>query len=143
MGKIPCQEGAGIQEVQEAGMDSGLAIRPVAGAAEAAYGRPEVQPVRAAVPTVLPPSNTVTAASDTASAGGYDSGRDAAAQQRARQFVLDPQTREVIFRVIDVRTGEVDQQVPDAALLRVRAYVRAMAKGESLLEAEAGTDRAV
>src|SRR5499426_2065864 len=126
---------------QEAGMDSGLTIRPIAGSAEAAYVRLEPAAVRAAVATTLAPSQTVTAANDSARSAAHDPARNGAAQTNVtREFVLDPQSREVIFRVIDVRTGQVQRQVPDAALMRMRAYTRAMANGKSPLDAASDTD---
>lgn len=135
-------------------MDSGLTIRPTASVAETVYVRPETPPVRAAVPTMLAASRTVSASSESGRAAGYDPAHDTVPQQRAagslsqqqdttRVVLLDPQSREVIYRVIDVRTGQVDRQIPDAALLRLRAYNRALLKGESSLQAESGTDRAV
>src|SRR5919197_2036273 len=98
---------------QEAAMDSGLTIRPIPNVAETAYVRPEPAPVPAAVPTTLAPSNTVTAASGSGGAGVHDPARDAAAEkQTTRDIVIDAQTREVIYRVIDMRTGQVNRQVP-------------------------------
>jgi FlaG protein len=117
-------------------MDSGLSIRPIATGAEAAMVRPEAAPVKTAVATMLAPSKSVTAAHDTSRSAAEDS-RNAAAQQSRREFSFDAQTREVIFRVIDVRTEQVERQVPDAALLRMRAYTRAMAEGKSPLDPDA------
>jgi len=121
-------------------MDSGLTIRPIAGSAETAYVRLEPAAVRTAVATTLAPSKTVTAADDAARSAAHDPARNAAATNVQREFVLDPQSREVIYRVIDVRTGQVQRQVPDAALMRMRAYTRAMADGKSPLDAGADTD---
>jgi uncharacterized FlaG/YvyC family protein len=53
--------------------------------------------------------------------------------------VLDPHSREVIFRVRDERSGRVVRQVPDEALLRLRAYQRAIAEGEAPLQAFSDT----
>ena len=39
-----------------------------------------------------------------------------------RTITIDPQSREVIYRVIDARTRQVLWQLPDAALLRNKAY---------------------
>jgi hypothetical protein len=44
-------------------------------------------------------------------------------------FVIAPQSREVIYRVMDMRTRQVLWQVPDAALLRSRAYAQALKDG--------------
>jgi hypothetical protein len=118
---------------QEAAMDSGLTIRPSANVAEAAYARPEPTPAPAAVATTLAASKSVVATADSARSAGHDRAHNPLLlqQQSTRSdVVIDSQTREVIYRVIDVRSGEVDHQVPDAALLRMRAYHRELAKDD-------------
>jgi hypothetical protein len=124
-------------------MDSGLTIRPTASVAETVYVRPEASPVRTAVATTLAPSQSVTAAPATQNSS-YDSARHAVAdQQTMRQIIIDPQSREVIYRVIDVRTGQVNHQVPDEALLRLKAYARTVVDRQSQPKEENVTDRAV
>lgn len=44
----------------------------------------------------------------------------------ARRIVLEPKTREVIYQSVNEETGEVVRQVPDEAILRLRAYAREM-----------------
>ena len=56
------------------------------------------------------------------------------------EVIIDPQTREVIYRIIDVRSRQVIRQVPDEALLRVRAYARALANGEAPSKAQNQAD---
>ena len=111
-------------------MDSGLTIRPIASGAEAALVRPEAPALRNAVATTLAPAQTVTAAADAGRSAGHDPARSQN-QNLSREFILDPQTREVIFRVIDVRSGQVERQVPDAALMRLRAYLRTEQDGKA------------
>jgi flagellar protein FlaG len=43
-----------------------------------------------------------------------------------RKISIDPKTREVVYQSVDQRTGEVVRQVPEEALLRLRAYARAL-----------------
>jgi hypothetical protein len=108
-------------------MDSGLTIRPIPNIAEMAYARPHPAPVPAAVTTTLAASKAVTAPARAEGVAGHDSARYAALESHtARDVIIDPQTREVIFRTIDVRTRQVQSQIPDAAILRLKAYVRAM-----------------
>jgi uncharacterized FlaG/YvyC family protein len=122
-------------------MDTGLTIRPTGSVAQASYVRPEAAPVREAVATDLAPSRAVTAAEAQAPALRQDSVRTSLAQHATtREIVLDPQSREVIYRVMDVRSGRVVHQVPEQALLRMRAYVRALSNGLSPNEAQAQTD---
>ena len=51
-------------------------------------------------------------------------------QDTSLNIVLDPQSREVIFREILKRNGEVVDQTPGEAMLKLRAYYREMANPE-------------
>jgi hypothetical protein len=114
-------------------METGLTTRP--GVATQAVVRPEPVPARQTVATELAPSQSVTASAESANARN-DGPNNALLKGTAREFVLDAQSREMIFRVVDVRSGRVVRQVPDEALMRLRAYNRAMANGESPVEAQ-------
>ena len=46
----------------------------------------------------------------------------------------------MIFRTVDVRSGRVVRQVPDEAIMRLRAYNRTLANGKSPLESDSNTD---
>jgi hypothetical protein len=128
-------------------MESGLAIRPTATIAETVLVRPEPAPVRNAVATTLAASRSVTATADSTRPTGHDPARNTQQQQQrqpqaqmTRELVIDPQTREVILKVVNARTGQVDHQVPDEALLRMRAYHRTLANGEQPAERDGNTD---
>lgn len=115
-------------------MDTGIAVRTVSNVAATDYARPASAPVQEAVRTVLDPAKSVTAtATGDKPRNDLLSGRDASLN---RQFVIDPQTREVIFRIMDTRTRQVVRQVPDQALMRMRAYARALADGKTPNSAE-------
>lgn len=127
-------------------MDTSLTIRPQTGVQSTDYARPAAIEVPA-VPTVLPATQTVSAlgagtstSSDsdlarTANPPGQDQPAQyqakAAADATMRVVVLDPATREVIFRVVDSRSRQVLKQVPDEALLRMRAYNKAVQDGKT------------
>jgi hypothetical protein len=115
-------------------MDAGLAIKPVAGTVAPEIGRPAVASVDPGVPTDLPQSKAVNPAAPSIppdnSAGEYTT----------HDVTIDPQLREVIYRVIDTRTRQVLQQVPDQALLRTRAYSKAIENGSSPFAAQAQAD---
>ena len=124
-------------------MDAGLTARPVAGVAVTDYVRPAAAATAGTTPTDLPPKQTVTPAQGTTptrndtpqpASSGTPSDYD------VRSVTIDPQTREVIYRVIDSRTNQVISQVPDQTLLRNRAYSRAIANGATLVEAENQAD---
>lgn len=53
------------------------------------------------------------------------------APARERQLSIDPVTRSLVSLVFDGETGELLSQVPDVAILRMRAYAR-----EALAELE-------
>jgi hypothetical protein len=81
-------------------------------------------PVAQAVATDLSPAKSVTAVENPQPV------RNDTAANYQHTVVLDPATQDLIFRVIDVRSRQVVRQVPDEALLRMRAYSRALAQGK-------------
>ena len=89
-------------------------------------------PVAQAVATDLSPAKAVTAA-ETAQPLRNDASRSSDLYQHT--VVLDPATQDLIFRVIDVRSRQVVRQIPDEALLRMRAYARALSDGKGMTEA--------
>jgi hypothetical protein len=98
-------------------MDTGLTLKSVANPAQMSDPRPDAA-ARAAVATELAPAQAVTAANGTSNTQATD-------DSRVRQIILDPHSREVIYRVVDVRSRRVVRQVPEEAMLRLRAYTRA------------------
>jgi hypothetical protein len=114
-------------------MDTGLGIRPNANTAQPTIVRPEPAPVREAVATDLAPAKSVTASTG-AGATRHDSA-PAVQDAHVRKIVLDAHSREVIYQVLDVSSGQVVRQMPDEAMLRLRAYTRAVADGMSPNEA--------
>jgi len=106
-------------------------IAPSAGAPPLVPTRPAPTPVAEAVATDLAPAKTVTAASP-ASAGHNDPDTS---DQYQHTVLLDPITRNLVFRTIDVRSRQVVRQVPEQAVLRMQAYARALAQGKSNTEA--------
>jgi flagellar protein FlaG len=120
-------------------MDAGLTIKPVTGVAITDYARPAATVGTAA--TDLPTEQTVTpASSPTPTANNTPQPGSSSSDYDTRSITIDPQTREVIYRVIDSRTKQVITQVPDQTLLRNRAYSRAIANGSSPFEAQAQAD---
>jgi hypothetical protein len=104
-------------------------IAPSAGAPPVVDRLPSA-PVTQAVATDLSPAKTVTAA-ETALAAQNNPSSDL----YQRTVILDPATQDLIFRVIDVRSRQVVRQIPDTALLRMRAYAQALAQGKGMIEA--------
>jgi hypothetical protein len=110
-------------------MDVAGAIRPLpAAAAQPLPANVGAQPT--AVKTVLPAAATVKA-SDSSDAVRLDArrGPNAALDEAVRRAVerhiaIDPETKSLVFRVVDERSGEVKRQIPDEVILRLRAHVR-------------------
>lgn len=106
--------------------------------------RADPQPVREAVATDLSPDKTVTATAP-AEAASVEISRAARAMQDnsadevRKETTKDRETNELVFRTTDTRTGQVVQQIPDEAILRLRAYIAA-AQAKPQQESSAGTE---
>jgi hypothetical protein len=121
-------------------MDTGVAIKPVAGVGQTDPVRPSI-PVPTDFAPDLPGAKAVGAAPAPATTqNDAAAGNSPSAPYIARDVHIDAQSREVIYRVIDTRTRQVIRQVPDEALLRNRAYSRAIADGATPLAAQAKAD---
>jgi hypothetical protein len=118
-------------------VDAAVTIKPAATIAASALSRPDPAPVRQAVATELAAPKAVTAATDAARAAGADAQK----ANLTREVFIDAQMREVIFRVIDERSRRVVRQVPDQALLRMRAYNKALTDGLKPSQARAMADQ--
>jgi hypothetical protein len=87
--------------------------------------------LQTAVATELDAARSVTAANAASAAPGYDAALVASQRQdTAQNIVLDPQSREVIFREVSRQSGEVIDQIPGEVMLKMRAYQREMANPE-------------
>src|ERR1041384_1755740 len=91
-------------------MDSGLTVRPIGVTTQPGAVRPDVGPVREAVPTNLAPAQTVTAAAkpDEARQDALQSGTSDPSY--VRKIILDAQSRDVIYRVIDPKSGRAPRR---------------------------------
>ena len=122
-------------------MDAGITIKPVTGVAVADYVRPAAAAVQTVAPTDLPEGKAVNPLADsTPTQNNTPHPQAATATFITRGFVIDPQSREVIYRVLDTRTRQVLWQVPDAALLRSRAYAQALKEGSTQAASKIVTD---
>ena len=106
-------------------------ITPPGAIQQAFASRPEPAAVAQAVATELPSAKAVTAANPAAptldSAVSFSDPYE-------YQVLVDPATHDVIYRTVDERSRQVVRQVPDQALLRMRAYARALVEGTSTTE---------
>jgi hypothetical protein len=114
-------------------MDIGPVIRPVQ-SPSATAPRAEPMPVSGAVTTDLPAAQSVPSIGESQSARLEISPQartlqetEAAMSERVkRQLDIDTSANSVVFRSTDLRNGAILQQVPDEALLKIRAYVRSL-----------------
>jgi uncharacterized FlaG/YvyC family protein len=83
--------------------------------------------LQTAVATELDAARSVTATNNASATTAYDAAQVAPRQDTAQNIVLDPQSREVIFREISRQSGEVIDQIPGDAMLKLRAYYREIA----------------
>jgi len=119
-------------------MDAGMAIRPAASVAST-HAQPAVAVVPAA-PTELPAAKTVPPVVSSAPARNEPRRAEIVTDSTTHDAIIDPQTREIVYRILDARTRQVLHQVPDQALLRMQAYARAqvaraLAAGENPVDA--------
>jgi hypothetical protein len=108
-------------------------IAPASGVPQVSVDRLPPIPVAEAIATVLAPTKTITA-TNTAAASDNDT-FSSSSDNYQHTVILDPATQDLIFRVVDVRSRQVVRQVPEEALLRMRAYARALTDGKSNTEA--------
>jgi hypothetical protein len=109
---------------QEAVMDAGLALKPAVNMANS-HAQPAIASAPA-TPTDLPAAKSVRPAVNSEPARN-ERRPTTAGGRTTHDAIIDPQTREVVYRILDARTRQVLHQVPDQALLRMQAYSRAKA----------------
>jgi hypothetical protein len=104
-------------------MSLDISIRPAGVATPAPVVPTTSEAVSNAVSTVLPASQSVTAA-DPAAAARNDV--QTPSDVVSRQAFVDPAAASIVFQTVDDKTGTVIQQFPDEAVLRRRAYFHAL-----------------
>jgi hypothetical protein len=100
-------------------MSTDFSIRPVGAPAPSPVLPPPSKAANEAVTTVLPASQSVTAAEASA---GPNTEPQIVSVDLSRQAFFDRDAASVVFQVVDNRTNEVVKQYPDDAVLRRRAY---------------------
>jgi uncharacterized FlaG/YvyC family protein len=127
-------------------MDLGSMTKSAAVMAPPAPARGDSTLAPGSVRTELPARAVVTAAkaAEKVRYEPTDAARDTVTRELAlnsstrRQLDIDEATSAVVSKVIDAESGEVVRQVPEEALLRMRAYVRERAARSD--EAQVATD---
>ena len=106
-------------------MAIGPVTRVAAVSGAGSVSRPSAPPIR----TDLPPCVAVQQAAPADAGGGAGRDRGRVADLSAfveRHLTIDPLTRLVVSQSFDPDSGDLLSQVPDQALLRLKAYAREM-----------------
>jgi hypothetical protein len=99
-------------------------------------------PARDAVRTELPAQATVQQTGAPPKLRDAKSGPEPdPGSEISRDVTIDASTQELVFKTINEKSGEVVQQVPDKALLRIRAYSREQREAEAEAESERHVSR--
>ena len=119
-------------------MEAGIIVKPPTATVASDYAQPAMSAGIKAAPTILPAAKIVTAMT------APDSPRNDLPRPdpTKNQVLIDPQTRDVLFQLIDVSSRRVIRQLPDEALVRMRAYIRTLDNAKQD-RSQANTDRAV
>jgi hypothetical protein len=130
-------------------MGAGLTISPVSAvvasdfarpAADAAHGAQGPATTAAPVPSATDTNATAHAPEVPHAAPAGGAAFIPTTSALTQKFTLDLHSREEIYQLVDARTQQVIQQVPDQALLATRAYSNAIQNGATVLEAEVQAD---
>jgi hypothetical protein len=105
-------------------MDAGLAAKTAVNMV-GSHAQPAIA-FSSAAPTELPADKAVrpVVKSDVPR---NDAKKAETGKSTTRDAIIDPETSEVVYRVLDARTRQVVHQEPDKAMLRQQAYIRAKA----------------
>ncbi|GLH79639.1 hypothetical protein SSBR45G_45480 [Bradyrhizobium sp. SSBR45G] len=103
-------------------MSSDFSVRPVGTPVSAPIIQPSNQAVANAVPTDLPPSQTVTAADAGTPVRNDVQFNVANDLSVSHQAYYDRAAAALVFQVVNRKTDQVVNQYPDEAVLRRRAY---------------------
>lgn len=104
-------------------MGADFNIKPAGAPVAAPVARPSSPAAQDAVATQLPPSQSV-AVSDASLRMGNDAFLDSGGT--SQRVSIDRAAAQIVYKVVDNRTSLVIKQFPDEALLRSRAYARAL-----------------
>ena len=103
-------------------MSSDFSVRPVGTPAPVPFIQPSSQAVANAVPTDLPPSQTVTATEAGIPVRNDVQAKVANDLSVSHQAYYDRAAAALVFQVVNRKTDQVVTQYPDEAVLRRRAY---------------------
>lgn len=107
-------------------MDAGLATKAAVNMV-GSHAQPAIA-FSSAAPTELPADKTVSpVVKNEAARNDPKKTEKTEGKATTRDAIIDPETSEVVYRILDAQTRQVVHQEPDKAMLRQQAYVRAKA----------------
>ena len=119
-------------------MSTDFNIKPVGAPVAAPIVQPISKAAEHAVATVLPPSESVTAAD---AAVSVHINANVVARSVSNQVVIDREAASVVYQVVDNRTSQVVKQFPEEAVLRRRAYFHTLDLTKDAPQRLRATDR--
>jgi hypothetical protein len=118
-------------------MSTDFSIKPVGAPVAAPVAQPVSDAANYAVATVLPPSQSVTVVDPGAGIRNDPN----ASNDVSHQAFLDRAAGAVVYQTVNERSGAVIDQFPDNAMLRRRAYFRALDLTKNSMPRGVATDR--
>lgn len=111
-------------------MDASISVRGVQ-PVQIPTTRADAPPVAGSAPTILPAQSTVGASTGSEAAANYNNQprsfaeliTDNVRRQLQREVEINDATEELVYKNVDATTGEVVDQFPTEAALKLRAYV--------------------
>jgi hypothetical protein len=119
-------------------MSTDFSIKPVGAPVAAPVAQPMSEAAQNAVVTDLPPSRSVTAVDASTRAGINSNVVNASV---SNQVIIDRDAASIVYQVVDNRTSQVVRQFPEEAVLRRRAYFRALDLSKEAPTRLGATDR--
>jgi hypothetical protein len=119
-------------------MSTDFSIKPVGAPVVTTLVQPAGQAANDGVATQLPPSQAVTAAEASVNVRNNP---QSSGDSLSRQAYVDSDAASIVYQVVDNRTSLVVRQFPDEAMLRRRAYFRALDLVKQEREQTVATDR--
>ena len=114
-------------------MSADFAVKPVHAPAPTEFVRPAPVAAREGVATDVPPEQSV---SPTEAIARSRNDAELTSREVARKIEIDARTNAVILRIVDQDTRQVVSQIPAEAVLKLRAYNRALMQGATANQAD-------
>jgi hypothetical protein len=115
-----------------------FSIKPTGAPVAAPAVAPAPSATVSAVTTQLPPSQSVTAADVSARVRNEP---QTSGDRLSHQVIVDRDAASMVYQIVDNRTSLVVKQYPDEAMLRRRAYFRALDMVKTERKQSMATDR--